>query len=330
MKTIKAIGVWFMTVIILIIAGGSIFPPDSTGTVNIPAWYVNVILFLPLVAVLVYLATRSQSWFGSKDAKKSFSPYQGTSLHPKLQGDLHSVAETAPKTLVDEAAFICFETGMASVSMLQRRLKIGYSSAARLMDTLERHGVVSPFDSKHPRLVLMTKEEYCKLFPDGAPYIEFEPKDPEAPTPIPINDIIQAEKDWRREQSGLRPIEYELSIADSLDGHAFEEWCADLLRKNGFINVEVTKGSGDQGVDVLATKGGIKYAIQCKCYTSDLGNTPVQEVHAGKAFYICHVGVVMTNRHFTSGARELAEKTGVLLWDREKLVEMIELEKKEA
>ena len=110
---------------------------------------------------------------------------------------------------------------------------------------------------------------------------------------------------------------------DNLDGLAFENWCATLLRNNGFVNVEVTKSSGDQGVDVLAEKGEIKYAIQCKCYSSDLGNSPVQEVHAGKSMYNCHVGVVMTNRHFTSGAKELAKATGVLLWDREKLLQMM-------
>ena len=110
---------------------------------------------------------------------------------------------------------------------------------------------------------------------------------------------------------------------DNLDGLAFENWCATLLRNNGFVNVEVTRASGDQGVDILAEKGEIKYAIQCKCYSSDLGNSPVQEVHAGKSMYNCHVGVVMTNRHFTSGAKELATATGVLLWDREKLLQMM-------
>lgn len=104
---------------------------------------------------------------------------------------------------------------------------------------------------------------------------------------------------------------------DSMEGHNFECWCADLLRKIGFVDVEVTKGSGDQGVDILAKKDGIKYAIQCKCYSSDLGNKPVQEVHAGKNMYHCQVGAVLTNRHFTSGAVELATATGVLLWDRD-------------
>lgn len=109
---------------------------------------------------------------------------------------------------------------------------------------------------------------------------------------------------------------------DDMDGREFEEWCADLLISNGFINVKGTPASGDQGVDITAQKDDVKYAFQCKCYTSDLGNTPVQEVFAGKCMYDCHVGVVMSNRHFTSGAKVLAEKTGVLLWDREKLASM--------
>lgn len=110
---------------------------------------------------------------------------------------------------------------------------------------------------------------------------------------------------------------------DNMGGHKFEYFCADLLRKNGFSDVSVTPGSGDQGVDILAEKEGIKYAIQCKNYTSKLSNTPVQEVNAGKTFYRCHVGVVMTNSTFTPGAKELAKATGVLLWDKKVIEKMI-------
>lgn len=109
---------------------------------------------------------------------------------------------------------------------------------------------------------------------------------------------------------------------DGQDGLSFERWCAELLADNGFVNVRLTPGSGDQGVDILAEKDDIRYAIQCKCYTADLGNTPVQEVFTGKTIYRCHVGAVMTNRHFTKGAREAAEATGVLLWDRDRLETM--------
>ena len=110
---------------------------------------------------------------------------------------------------------------------------------------------------------------------------------------------------------------------DGMDGHQFERFCADLLRKNGFVDVKITPGSGDQGVDIIAVKNGIRYAIQCKNYSSPLGNTPIQEVCAGKMYYKCHVGAVMTNSTFTQGAKQLAEATSVLLWDRAELQRMM-------
>lgn len=138
-----------------------------------------------------------------------------------------------------------------------------------------------------------------------------------------IEEIVKEENDWRRAQSGLSPIRYELSQIDQMDGPTFEEWCANLLRQTGFVDVIVTPTSGDQGVDITAAKDGIKYAIQCKRYAVDLGNTPIQEVSAGKELYHCQIGVVMTNQHFTVGAKALAEATGTLLWDRDKLIEML-------
>lgn len=110
---------------------------------------------------------------------------------------------------------------------------------------------------------------------------------------------------------------------DRMEGHEFEYFCAELLERCGFEAVTVTRGSGDQGVDILAFKEDIKYAIQCKNYSSPLGNKPIQEVFAGKTFYHCHVGVVMTNSTFTKGARELADSVGVILWDKHRLDKMM-------
>lgn len=110
---------------------------------------------------------------------------------------------------------------------------------------------------------------------------------------------------------------------DSMGGHEFESFCADLLKKNEFTDIEVTRGSGDQGIDVLAVKDFVKYGFQCKCYSSSVGNKAVQEALAGKNYYGCHVAVVLTNSHFTSAARELAEQTGVVLWDRDRLLSMV-------
>ena len=116
---------------------------------------------------------------------------------------------------------------------------------------------------------------------------------------------------------------YEMSEVDRMEGHAFEYYCAELLRYDGFIIFEVTKGSGDQGVDIIAYKAGERYAIQCKRYHSPLGNTPVQEVYTGCAVHHCTKAIVLTNSTFTKGAYEAAAKTGVILWDRQKLEMLI-------
>ena len=109
---------------------------------------------------------------------------------------------------------------------------------------------------------------------------------------------------------------------DRMDGHTFEHYCAGLLRRNGFHHVEVTRGSGDQGMDILAWKHRKKYGIQCKCYSYYLGNKAIQEAYAGMKFYECDVASVLTNQYFTNSAVALAGKTDVLLWDRAVLEEL--------
>ena len=114
------------------------------------------------------------------------------------------------------------------------------------------------------------------------------------------------------------------SEMDDMEGHEFEYFCADLLKDNGFAEVEVTRGSGDYGVDILAEKDGITYAVQCKCHTDPIGIRAVQEVYAGRDYYDRMVGVVMTNQYFTSAAVHAAEKQKILLWDRGYVEAMME------
>lgn len=119
-----------------------------------------------------------------------------------------------------------------------------------------------------------------------------------------------------------------VSDADYMSGVQFEQWCAKLIVAIGGKNVQLTKGSGDQGVDIIADIDGIKYAIQCKCYSRPLGNKPIQEVNAGMVYYGCQRGVVMTNNYFTSGGKQLAQAVGIELWERDFIVALInELEK---
>ena len=111
---------------------------------------------------------------------------------------------------------------------------------------------------------------------------------------------------------------------DELEGHEFEYYCAELLKKKGFIDVEVTKGSGDYGADILAEKDGVTYAIQCKCYTAPIGVKAIQEAYAGRDYYDRMVGAVLTNQYFTTPAVEAAKKLKILLWDRGYLESMLE------
>ena len=110
---------------------------------------------------------------------------------------------------------------------------------------------------------------------------------------------------------------------DEMEGHDFEYYCADLLSANGFQDVEVTRGSGDFGVDILAKKEDITYAFQCKCYDKPIGVKAVQEVYAGKDYYDRMIGVVITNQYFTEPAVKLASKLNVILWDRDYLNDLI-------
>lgn len=69
--------------------------------------------------------------------------------------------------LLPDAVDIVLDTGQASVSMLQRRLKLGYSRAARLVDQMEHRGYVGPFEGSRPRQILISREQWQKLR-DGA------------------------------------------------------------------------------------------------------------------------------------------------------------------
>lgn len=117
---------------------------------------------------------------------------------------------------------------------------------------------------------------------------------------------------------------YTLKQLDKMGGHQFEYACADILKANGYKHVKVTRGSGDFGVDVIAEKDKVRYAIQCKRYNHKLDNTPIQEVVGGLAYYQCDKGAVMTNQYFTEPAKQLAQVNDIKLLDRDTLSHMVD------
>ncbi len=66
--------------------------------------------------------------------------------------------------LLGEAVRIVLDSGQASISMIQRRLRVGYARAARLVDIMEQHGYVSGFDGSKPRKLLITRAQYEQIF----------------------------------------------------------------------------------------------------------------------------------------------------------------------
>ena len=81
--------------------------------------------------------------------------------------------------LLSAAVEVVLETGQASVSMLQRRLKLGYSRAARLVDQMEERGYVGPFEGSKPRQLLITREKWQELqMAKGAAPEPARPADP--------------------------------------------------------------------------------------------------------------------------------------------------------
>jgi S-DNA-T family DNA segregation ATPase FtsK/SpoIIIE len=84
-----------------------------------------------------------------------------------------SAEAPAPSDETDEllpaAVDVILETGQASVSMLQRRLKLGYSRAARLVDQMEERGYVGPFEGSKPRQLLITKAKWQEIQMGSSP-----------------------------------------------------------------------------------------------------------------------------------------------------------------
>ena len=86
------------------------------------------------------------------------------------KGSKANVADPEPSSeelegdeMLPAAVDVILETGQASVSMLQRRLKLGYARAARIVDEMEEKGIVGPFQGSKPRAILVTKEQWASM-----------------------------------------------------------------------------------------------------------------------------------------------------------------------
>ena len=96
------------------------------------------------------------------------------------EGEEESGGDADP--LLTKAIEIVVDAGQASVSLVQRRLSVGYSRAGRLIDQMEARGIIGPHEGSKPRRVLVTKAEYLAML-DGASLAGSGPDEPESPAP---------------------------------------------------------------------------------------------------------------------------------------------------
>lgn len=104
----------------------------------------------------------------------------------------------------------------------------------------------------------------------------------------------------------------EAQFHENMSPEEFEHYCAAVLREMKW-KARVTQVSGDQGVDIVADKRGMRIVIQCKKYSKPVGNRAVQEIVAAIAHEGAQRGVVVTTSDYTPAAEKLATSNQVLL-----------------
>jgi HJR/Mrr/RecB family endonuclease len=122
-------------------------------------------------------------------------------------------------------------------------------------------------------------------------------------------DLIEADYEDARTDRRLRLLRRDWR---DLKADQFESFVREVFEALGY-QTELKARSGDQGVDIIAVRDGVRWAIQCKGYAGTLGNKPIQEVFTGAHFHNCHRWLVITTSGFTSGGREAAARTGCVL-----------------
>jgi restriction system protein len=115
----------------------------------------------------------------------------------------------------------------------------------------------------------------------------------------------------------------QFSELDAMDPLAFELAVVDLLQVLGFEDVE-RLGESSNGARILAMEEGERIGVQVRRQSSPVGAGVVRELVDGMKEHDCARGLVITNSHFSPQAVECAETSGIELWDRKVLAELVE------
>lgn len=140
--------------------------------------------------------------------------------NPDYDEELQNAIENADKRsskepqdeLTEDAIAFIFKSKQASVSMLQRRFRIGYNRAARIIDEIEEKGIIGPSDGSRPRQLLITEDEYygggeAEAEPEPAPEpVKVRRQEPvHEPEPVYVPEAVsESEYEMAPEDDGIR------------------------------------------------------------------------------------------------------------------------------
>lgn len=348
MKTLKNmfifVIVWMATATIILLTATLILPKGPDGKVTVGSTYTIIVLTVPIVCGVISVKKSSAMSEAIKAKKKQalkdsigsevFNIPKSAKKQNEMSKELLRSAESNLSIAYESSSVSLFvhfyEKAIQAFERASQLNKVNYSSSPkwkvqRLQDEFQLHlcdaivkaklAVIQDIKGKY----VNSREFQEKAFSDFTDELDsLRTKFSPGTSEVADEALASIQAILNANVAKTKPV----SSVDDMDGKGFEAWCAELLRRLDYKNIELTPETGDQGVDITAEKNDVKYAFQCKCYATDLGNKPVQEVSAGKAFYHCHVGIVITNRYFTQGGKDAAEATGTLLWDRDKVFGM--------
>ena len=106
-----------------------------------------------------------------------------------------------------------------------------------------------------------------------------------------------------------------ISEIDTMTGLEFERFVAKLLKQKGYTDIKLTE-KFDYGVDIIATKDGIRWGIQVKRYSGLVKADAVRQVVTALKYYNCDRSMVITNSFFSNVAKDLAKSNECLLVNR--------------
>ena len=150
-------------------------------------------------------------------------------------------------------------------------------------------------------LVYAAVKQRIRLTPAASP----------TPTPTPVSFSLSPVS--LREQR---------SFINAMTGEEFEVFVAGLFKQRGY-EITLTQTSGDYGADLILERDFQKIVVQLKRLSSPVSLKAVQEVLGAKYYYNADSAWVITNSTFTKSAVELAEKSNVRLFDKNKLLTLM-------